>query len=62
MDDEQAWAVTRVRLADRFGWAFEYIENLTHDDLIVINAVDEADKLLRPEPKSKNELDMPRPD
>lgn len=53
--------MTRVRLADRFGWAFDYIENLTHDDLLVINAVTEVDKLLDPKPKDKESIAPPPP-
>lgn len=49
LNEDDAWSVTRVRLADRFKWSFSYIDDeLTHDDLLVINGVDEADKLMHP--------------
>lgn len=52
LTEDEYWALISVRLADRFGWDFEYIDNrLTQDDLLRIGGVTEADEKLKPKEK-----------
>jgi hypothetical protein len=42
MTPEQEWALVKVRLAEQFGWTFDYIEKLTQAELQIIFAVKTA--------------------
>lgn len=58
---EQSHVVTRVRLAEWFGWSLEYIDSLSYDDVIQIFAVKTADMKAQKKHDGKGPTPKPRP-